>query len=75
VESLLGEIDNLERLRALGLPRDLLSGLHLDLVRRFRRHAAVETAWELRRHPDRIRLPLLAFWCVLREAEVIDGPI
>lgn len=73
LESLLAEIDKLERLRALGLPRDLLRGLHPDLVRRFRRRAAVETAWELRRHPDRIRLPLLAFWCVPREAEVIDG--
>jgi hypothetical protein len=73
LESLLAEIDKLERLRALGLPRDLLRGLHPGLVRRFRRRAAVETAWELRRHPDRIRLPLLAFWCVPREAEVVDG--
>ncbi len=73
LESLLAEVDKLERLRALDLPRDLLRGLHPDLVRRYRRRAAVETAWELRRHPERIRLPLLAFWCVPREAEVIDG--
>ena len=33
----------------------------------------VETAWELRRHPEHIRLPLLAFFCVPREAEVVDG--
>jgi len=25
----------------------------------------------LRRHPERIRLPLLAFWCAPREAEVV----
>jgi hypothetical protein len=73
LESLLAEIGKLERLRALALPPGLLRGLHPDLVRRFRRRAAVETAWELRRHPDRIRLPLLAFWCAPREAEVIDG--
>ncbi|MBY0334839.1 MAG: hypothetical protein K2X49_29680 [Acetobacteraceae bacterium] len=24
-------------------------------------------------HPERIRLPLLAFWCAPREAEVVDG--
>ena len=53
--------------------RDLLRGLHPDQVKRFRRRAAVESAWELRRHPERIRLPLLAFWCVPREAEVVDG--
>ena len=73
LESLLAEIGKLERLRALALPPGLLRGLHPDLVRRFRRRAGVETAWELRRHPERIRLPLLAFWCAPREAEVVDG--
>ena len=73
LESLLAEIGKLERSRALALPPDLLRGVHPDQVRRFRRRAAVETAWELRRHPDRIRLPLLAFWCAPREAEVVDG--
>ena len=62
-----------KRLRALALPPDLLRGLHPDQAKRFRRRAAVESAWELRRHPERIRLPLLAFWCAPREAEVVDG--
>src|SRR5271157_1269179 len=73
LESLLAEIAKLERLRALGLPPDLLRGAHPEQIKRFRRRAAIETAWELRRHPERIRLPLLAFWCVPRQAEVIDG--
>ncbi len=73
LESLLAEITKLERLRALGLPPDLLRGAHPEQIKRFRRRAAIETAWELRRHPERIRLPLLAFWCVPRQAEVIDG--
>jgi TnpA family transposase len=73
LESLLAEIAKLEVLRALALPPGLLRGLHPDQVKRFRRRAAVESAWELRRHPDRIRLPLLAFWCAPREAEVVDG--
>ena len=73
LESLLAEIAKLEQLRTLALPSDLLHGLHPDQAKRFRRRAAVESAWELRRHPERIRLPLLAFWCVPREAEVVDG--
>ena len=73
LESLLTEIAKLERLRGLGLPPDLLRGAHREQVKRFRRRAAIETAWELRRHTERIRLPLLAFWCVPRQAEVIDG--
>jgi len=73
LESLLAEIAKVERLRALELPPDLLRGLHPDQAKRFQRRAAVESAWELRRHPEHIRLPLLAFWCAPREAEVVDG--
>ena len=69
------ELGKLELVRSLALPSGVLDGLHPDLVQRFRRRAAVETAWELRRHPDRIRLPLLAFYCAPREAEVVDGLI
>ena len=73
LESLLAEIGKLEILRALALPPDLLRGLHPDQIKRFRRRAAVESAWELRRHPERIRLPLLAFYCAPREGDVVDG--
>ena len=69
------EFGKLARVRAMALPTGLLDGLHLDLIGRFRRRAAAETAWELRRHPDRVRLPLLAFYCVPREAEIVDGLI
>lgn len=75
LDSLLAEIAKLDRLRALALPADLLCDLPPDQVKRFRRRVTVESAWELRRHPERIRLPLLAVWCVPREAEVVDGLI
>ena len=73
LDSLLAEIDKLEMARAIGLPRDLLSSIHADAAKRLRRRAAVESAWELRRHPPRIRLPLLAAWAGPREAEIVDG--
>ena len=43
--------------------------------KRYRRRAATENPWELRRHPEAIRLPLLVFYCMPREAEIIDGLI
>lgn len=73
LESLMAELDKLARVRALELPGGLLEGLHPSLVKRLRRRVAVETAWELRRHPDRIRLPLLALYCAPREGEVVEG--
>jgi TnpA family transposase len=73
LDSLLAEVAKLDLVRGLGLSAALLGDVHPDLVKRFRRRAAVESAWELRRHPDRIRLPLLTFYCVPREAEIVDG--
>jgi TnpA family transposase len=73
LESLLAEIGKLELLRELALPPGLLRGFHPDQIKRFRRRPAVENAWELRRHPERIRLALLAFYCVPRQGEVVDG--
>ena len=73
LESLLAEIGKLELLRGLELPSRLLRGLHPDQIKRFRRRAMVENAWELRRHPERTRLALLAFYCVPRLGEVVDS--
>ncbi len=73
LDSLLREIEKLDRIRALKLSPGILDPFHPDLVKRLRRRAATESAWELRRHPDGIRLPLLVFYCVPRETEIIDG--
>ena len=73
LESLMAELGKLDLVRALALPAGVLDGMHPDLVQRFRRRAGAETAWELRRHPDRVRLPLLAFYCAPREAETPVG--
>ncbi|MBV9949960.1 MAG: DUF4158 domain-containing protein, partial [Myxococcales bacterium] len=74
LESLLGEAEKLELIRALGLPADILKPFHPDLIQRYRRRAATESPWHLRhRHPDRIRYALLTFYCARREAEIVDA--
>jgi hypothetical protein len=71
--SVLKEITKLSELRGLALPKELLAGLHPDLIDNYRQRLSRENSWELKRHPDRIRYPLLIFYCLSREAEVIDG--
>lgn len=74
LESLLGEVEKLEVIRSLALPADILKPFHPDLIQRYRRRAATESPWHLRhRHPDRIRHALLTFYCVRREAEIVDA--
>ena len=66
-------LGKLDIVRSLRLPPDILKPHHPELIQRFRRRVATESVWELRRHPERIRLPLLVFYCAPREAEIIDG--
>jgi TnpA family transposase len=73
LKSLLADVEKLKRLRALALPAGILRPFHTDLVNRYRRRAATESIWELKRRPDEIRLPLLVFYCVPREADLVDG--
>jgi TnpA family transposase len=73
LDSLLGEVEKLEMIRKLALPQDILKPFHPELIQRYRRRAATESAWDLGRHPDRIRLSLLTFYCVRREAEIVDS--
>jgi len=75
LESVLEEAKKLECLRALELPSDILRSFSPASIKRYRRRAATENPWELRRHPEVIRLPLLVFYCMPREAEIIDGLI
>lgn len=71
--SVMKEIEKLEALRRLRLPPEILSGLHPKLCERYRQRAATESAWQLGRHPTPIRYGLLVFFCVPREAQIIDG--
>ncbi len=71
--SVLKEIAKLSELHGLALPKGLLTGLNPDLIGNYRQRVALENSWELKRHPDQIRHPLLIFYCLSREAEVIDG--
>jgi hypothetical protein len=75
LESVLEEAKKLERLRSLGLPYDILHSFSPASIKRYRRRTATESTWELRRHAEAVRLPLLAFYCAPREAEIIDGLI
>jgi hypothetical protein len=50
----------LERVRALGLPPDLFDHLAPTVLQSYRQRVAVEAPYELRRHPEPLRMLLLA---------------
>lgn len=73
LETLLNEIDKLERVRAVGLPADLFAGASEKLVDAWRARAAREYPAWMRKHPREVRLTLLAALCWSRAAEITDA--
>ncbi len=73
--SLLTEIEKLKRIRSLGLPPDLLTGISPKLVKSYRQRAATETPYHLRQHPRAIRYTLMAAFCIQRSQEITDNLI
>lgn len=73
LESVLDEIQKLRRVRELGLPQDLFSGVSPKVVRTYRDRAATEAPSELKAHPPRIRAALMGALCFSREREITDS--
>jgi hypothetical protein len=73
LENLLRAITNLERVRDLDLPLTLLSHLGPKVLQTYRQRVAVEAPYELRRHPEALRMSLLAVFCHCRRRELTDS--
>ena len=73
LETLLREIDKLERIRALGLPGDVFAGVSEKLMEAWRARAARAYPSDLRAVARPVRLTLLAALCWLRAAEITDA--
>lgn len=72
VDTALAELQKLQELRAIGLPKALFAGLPPKVSHQYRRRAASEPPRELRRHPPQVRYVLLAALCRERQIEVTD---
>ncbi len=72
VKNLIREMDKLECLRQIRLPKNILAGLSPRMLTIYKQRVATEPLRELRRHPDRIKYPLLAIYSRLRTEEITD---
>jgi len=66
VNSMRGELEKLAIIRDIELPADLFADAFAHDLESFRQRVAVETPWELRRHPEAARLTWLAPFVHLR---------
>ena len=72
VKNLIREMDKLECLRDIRLPKNLLAGLSPNMLTIYKQRVATEPLRELRRHPDFKKYSQLAIYCQLRAEEVTD---
>jgi DNA-binding cell septation regulator SpoVG len=73
LNTVLEEIDKLERVIALGLPAGLFADCSEKLIAAWRARAAAAYPSDLRAMPQPIRLTLLAVLCWSRTAEITDS--
>lgn len=73
LESLLAEVNKLERVRRLELPADLFADVSEKLVDAWRARASKEYPANLERMKPPRRLTLLATLCHVRQAEITDS--
>ena|SRR5450755_4429434 len=73
LNTILEEVDKLERVRGLGLPVDLFADCSEKLIATWRARAAAAYPSDLRAMPQPVRLTLLAVLCWTRTAEITDG--
>jgi hypothetical protein len=75
LDNVLAEISKLQQFRQFKLPQDLFRHAAPRLLQRYRQRAAVENAYEIRRHPASLRYSLIAAYCWLRAQEITDDLI
>ncbi len=72
LETVLLEIEKLQKVEALQLPENLTSGISPARLKPLYLRAVTESVWDLKRHPEHISLSLLALLCYRRKGELLD---
>lgn len=72
VNSMRAELTKLQTIRNIGLPADLFAGTPIRDIDIYRQRVAIETPWELRRHPEAARLTWLAAYVYQRGRAITD---
>ena len=73
VKSLRQEMAKLDLIRQLDLPPDLFDHTSIQELERYRQRVAVEASFELRRHPEPMRVTWLAAFAYVRGRAITDG--
>lgn len=74
LESILNETDELQFIKSLNLPVDIIQSISTKTLRRYYQRISGESTWEAKRHPQEIKYSLFTVFLYFRQRE-IDGLI
>lgn len=72
LETVLLEIEKLQKVEALHLPKNLISGISPSRLKPLYLRAGTESVWDLKRHPEYISFSLLSLLCHQLRGKLID---
>lgn len=73
LESILEEVEKIQRIQDIGLPEFLFNGFPAKILEKYKTRVMAESPSEIRKHPKRVKYSLLAIFCYVRSQEIIDN--
>lgn len=75
LDSVIKELNKLQKLNDLHIDYSKVHKIPQKLLQKYKSRIASETPWEIRRHPESIRYPLVTIFSYKRKSEIIDSLI
>ena len=75
LQNILQAIERINCLKQMPLCAKSMTNIPLKWLHKYHRRALTESNWELRRHPEHIRYPLMAAFCWQRQQDLTDDLI
>lgn len=72
LSTVLNELEKLALIQGCGLSFDQIGAVHPKIRDRLYKRVACESAWEVRRHPPKIRYTLMSVFLYSRQQKIID---
>ena len=73
IESLISEIEKFDLIKKLICKEEIFKKLSQKVLKKYKQRISPHSAYDFKRHPEKIKYPLMSMFCFVRNAEVTDS--
>lgn len=73
IESLISEIEKFDLIKKVNFKEENFKKLSQKVLKKYKQRISPHSAYDFKRHPDKIKYPLMSMLCFIRNAEVTDS--